>query len=94
MDIQTRCTKCQKASVVRGVDWAELQAAGIKVPAKPPVVDRICAPCRFRMAQAGRPMTEAQKAARKEYNRTRNQELKAALAYYRAAQEGDDDTEE
>lgn len=83
--LDTVCRKCGKVSEVRGITVADLEDAIEGFEWDGQAIPVTCAPCRFRMAQADREQTPAQKAARREYNRTRNARQAAIMhEYYRA----------
>lgn len=78
--IQTVCGNCGSSTEVRGLDWdALLKASVLKKDFKEVVVSWTCAPCRFRMSQATKEKTPAQKATRAAYNKVRNAEIREAL---------------
>lgn len=87
--IITQCPRCNKEGEVRGLDLNDLLALSAEVAGalkkvnggKQFAVVRMCANCRYRTAQNGKPMSEAQKDARKRYNKQRNEKKNAALAY-------------
>jgi hypothetical protein len=77
--IQTCCPKCGKESTVRGLNWSDLKEAGVQVD-EAVVINRLCANCSYRLSAAKKPMSEAQKQARKRYNQLRRDRIKEALA--------------
>jgi hypothetical protein len=88
--IKTHCPKCGKESGVRGLDWGDvisaLDGVGSELATQLdsgelelPVIERMCANCSYRTKAAKKPMTAAQKDARKRYNQVRRERIKAAL---------------
>jgi hypothetical protein len=87
--IITLCPRCAKEGEVRGLDMDDITNLSTGVAAELKKVNggkqfaivRMCANCRYRMGANNKPMTDAQKEARKRYNKNRQAKINDALKY-------------
>lgn len=76
--VQTICPKCGSIHSLQSLSWGDLKSSGIlsEHAVEGTLIERQCARCNFQARKKTSPMTEEQKAKRREYNKTRNQRLK------------------
>lgn len=76
--VETICPKCGSVHPLRGLSWGDLKSSGIlsEHAVEGTLIERQCARCNFQDRKKAKPMTEEQKAKRREYNKNRNKRLK------------------